>query len=158
MKNKLYLLILILGCSSLLACHSNKLCDYGREPESNANPTSATLCVDKGFYELGETVHIELTVKNISGQTLVLQDKKSVLDIVIKGGEPYQEWVWSAAHPAPAAALIRLELAANQTKTITWDLTLPQNNIGYGVYGHWKRSDGLTGEVRRIVGVGSGRY
>lgn len=58
MKTKLYVLILIMVCLNLLACRGGKSCVSGQE--LGAKPwdrrTEATLCTDKGFYELGETV------------------------------------------------------------------------------------------------------
>jgi hypothetical protein len=94
------------------------------------------LCSDKDSYQLGETVHFTLSVKNALDEPIVLGGGQSpVLDIAVQDGGRRSDY----QPPVPT----RLELQARQTYVLTWDWPPPDVNVNSakGFYG-WLAVDG----------------
>jgi hypothetical protein len=122
--------------------------------------TAATLWVDKTHYKQDEPIHIRFTVKNTSGQSLILERKDGpAMDLVIRFTGNTKPYRWSELYPDQMRTLQRLELQPNEERTIEWILKgyheSPRCTEVCGaveIYGYWQWTDGELGMMGDILG------
>ncbi|HLF26656.1 MAG TPA: hypothetical protein VJG32_09990 [Anaerolineae bacterium] len=150
-------LSLLLGCLALLlsAC-SGANCVSGNETIPNdlgtgqqgGIGTEATFCTDKEQYNIGDIVHVTLTVTNRYREALVLDGGgQPLMDICGQGG------CWSQTQPAGAVPT-HLVLEPGQAHTIQWEIAPEQATAFLNIYNiaylgaTWIGTDGGVGDLR----------
>jgi hypothetical protein len=122
--------------------------------------TTAILWIDKTHYKQDEPIHIRFTVKDTSGQPLVLErgDGPAMdLTVLFLGdAEPYR---WSELQPDQMRALQRLELQPGEEHTIEWvfkDYHEQPRGHEFGgsieIVGYWQWTYGKMGELHITPG------
>ncbi len=150
----LAIFLLAIGCASKPA--TQEQCISSQEQRGSGHPvTVGSFCSSKEQYEVGETVHLTVTVKNALTQTIVLGDGQGpVLDISV----PYDGRRSDYAPSVPT----RIELGPGQTYSLTWDWPPPNvdpskvkpldNQIGMD--GSWIGLDGGKGPLLLLIYYG----
>ncbi len=146
----LLVLILLAGCA-LPNCMSGEEWRSGTtDGQPSALATTGKICSDKSRYQLGETVHFTISVKNEMKEPIVLDGGKSpVLDIEVGSVSMSRRSTYPPAIPT------RIELQPGQTYEITWDWPPPDVDVNeargsYGwmdVHGYWTGLDGGRGSL-----------
>jgi hypothetical protein len=117
--------------------------------------TVGTLCSDKERYELGETVHFTMTVKNALDEPIVLGDGQSpAMGISMPNDGGRSDYL----PPVPT----RIELQPSQAYTLTWswpspdvDVEKARGSLGWvDVYGDSVGLDGGRGVIQLVIGYG----
>jgi len=109
----------------------------------------ATLRVGSDTYREGETVEVAFTIKNVSGEPLVLQREDAfVQDVILFSHEVERTWSQQSG-----SDLHRLELAPGESSTIEWVVEdLEAGN--YSFLGRWWSAG--RREMATIVGFDYG--
>jgi hypothetical protein len=118
--------------------------------------TVGTLCSDKDRYQLGETAHFTMTVKNALDESIILGNGQSpVLDIETERDHNYRS-------NYPPLVPTRIKLQPGQVYAVNWDWPPPdvdvnkaKDHLGWVyVYGDWVGLDGMKGSLRLRIGYG----
>ncbi len=150
------LAIFLLAISCAHKSSTGEQCISSQEQRGSGQPvTVGSFCSSKEQYEIGETVHLTMTVKNALTQTIVLGDGQApVLDISF-----YEDGRRSDYAPSVPT---RIELGPGQTYSLTWDWPPPDVDplkvrTGYhdvSISGSWIGLDGGKGFLQLLFYYG----
>ncbi len=112
-----------------------------------------TLIANHGKYNLGETVELTFTIKNISAETVILSREGAyVQDLIMASASPERRWSDDVDE-----GLAELKLEPGESSTIEWEI----EGLSVGVHtfvGYWWSSGIREVDVVVVIEYGAARY